>query len=61
MVPFIENSELLASIKAGGLGMVIGGIFAILGYTPPSPDNLTGIMGIVGIYLGWVMVVHFIK
>ena len=61
MIPLIEKSTLITSLQTGGLGIIIGGIFAIFGYKPPSPDNLAGILGIVGIYVGWLLVGHFIK
>jgi len=28
---------------------------------PPSPDNIIGIMGIVGIFLGWVIMGYYFK
>ena len=61
MIPDLEKNVLLASLQSGGLGIIIGSIFAILGFKPPSPDNLSGILGIVGIYIGWVLMGHFIK
>ena len=61
MIPTIEKTLLISSLQAGILGIIIGGIFSIFGYKPPSPDNLAGILGIVGIYAGFVLVGHFIK
>ena len=61
MIPIIEKSTLITSLQTGGLGIIFGGIFALFGYKPPSPDNLAGILGIVGIYAGWLLVGHFIK
>ena len=61
MIPVFEKNALLSSLQSGGLGMFIGGIFALLGFKPPSPDNLAGILGIVGIYIGWGIVGHIIK
>ena len=61
MISFIEKNVLLSSFQSGGLGILIGGIFAMIGFKPPSPDNLAGILGIVGIYVGWALVGHFIK
>ncbi len=61
MIPLIEKSTLITSLQTGGLGIIIGGIFALFGYKPPSPDNLAGIFGIVGIYAGFVLVGYFVK
>ena len=61
MMPLIEKSTLITLLQTGGLGIIIGGIFSLFGYKPPSPDNLAGILGIVGIYVGWLLVGHFIK
>ncbi len=61
MIPTINNTIVITSLQTGALGMIIGGIFALFSYKPPSPDNLAGIMGIVGIYIGFVLVGHFIK
>ena len=56
-----DKNILLSSLQSGGLGMFIGVIFSMLGFKPPSPDNLAGILGIVGIYAGWALVGYFIK
>ena len=61
MDQLFNKSELVSALQSGGLGAAIGALFAIVGFKPPSPDNLTGIMGIVGIFLGWVAVGHFFK
>ena len=61
MPPLIEKNALLSALQSGGLGMLLGGIFSMFGFKPPSPDNLSGILGIVGIYVGWVLVGHFFK
>ena len=55
------KSELVSALQSGALGVAIGGIFAIAGFKPPSPDNLAGIFGIIGIFLGWVIVGQFFK
>ena len=61
MIPIFEKNVLFSSLQSGGLGIIIGAIFAMMRFKPPSPDNLSGILGIVGIYVGWVLVRHFIK
>lgn len=43
----IQNAEALA------VGAVVGVIFARLHLPIPAPPTLTGILGIVGIYLGY--------
>ncbi|MFB6114619.1 MAG: XapX domain-containing protein [Halodesulfurarchaeum sp.] len=35
-------------------GLVTGGVFAFLEVPIPAPPNLAGVMGIVGIYLGYI-------
>ena len=37
-------------------GIVTGGVFAFLDVPIPAPPNLAGVMGIVGIYLGDVII-----
>ena len=61
MISLIEKSTLITSLQTGGLGIIIGGIFALFGFKPPSPDNLAGILGIVGIYAGFVLAGYFVK
>ena len=61
MEQLFNKLEIVSALKSGGLGVVIGAIFAIAGFKPPSPDNLTGIMGIFGIFLGWAGIGHFLK
>ena len=61
MIPAFEKHALLLALQSGGLGILVGGIFAMLGFKPPSPDNLAGILGIIGIYVGWVCLGQFIK
>ena len=53
--------ELISAFKAGLLGLLVGGIFAVMKFNPPSPDNLSGIFGIIGIFLGWILVNYFIN
>ena len=61
MPTIIEKNVLFSALQSGGLGMLLGGIFSMFGFKPPSPDNLSGILGIIGIYAGWVLVGHFFK
>ena len=48
-----SNQEILSAIKSLGLGFVVGSVFALFKFKPPSPETLSGILGIVGIFLGW--------
>lgn len=40
-------------------GMVVGIIFSAASFPIPAPPKLAGIMGIVGIYLGYQLVQHW--
>ena len=57
----INKNELYLALQSCGLGVVVGALFAIFGFKPPSPDNIVGIMGVVGIFLGWVIMGHYFK
>ena len=61
MQEIVSKTELLSALQSGALGLVVGVIFAIFGFKPPSPDNLSGIMGIIGIFSGWVLGDYFLK
>lgn len=40
-------------------GMAVGAVFAMLKLPVPAPSNLAGVMGIVGIFLGFILVRRF--
>ena len=40
-------------------GFLTGAVFRFLNVPIPAPPNLAGILGIVGIYLGYVVLDHF--
>ena len=61
MDQLFNKPDFLSALQSGGLGAMIGAIFAIVGLRPPSPDNLAGIMGIIGIFIGWVVVGYCFK
>ena len=61
MNELFSTPELLSALKAGLLGLVVGGIFAVMKLNPPSPDNLPGIFGIMGIFLGWFSINYFLN
>lgn len=37
-------------------GMAVGSIFALLKFPIPAPSNAAGIAGVVGVYLGLVLI-----
>jgi len=45
------NQAILAAIS----GLIVGGLFSFLNLPIPAPPTLSGVMGIVGIYLGFVI------
>ena len=61
MNELLNRSELIYALQSGALGIAVGVVFSIFGFKPPSPDNLTGIMGIIGIFAGWVFGSYFLK
>ncbi len=46
----------LLSILALGTGLIAGAVFALLNVPIPAPPELAGVMGIVGIFLGYRLV-----
>ena len=61
MNELLNKSEFLSAVQSGALGLTIWAIFAIIGFKPPSPDNLAGIAGIIGIFIGWAAIGYFFK
>lgn len=39
-------------------GGVVGAVFAAAGATVPAPPNIPGVLGVVGITLGYMAVAH---
>lgn len=37
-------------------GLVVGSAFALVGATAPAPPSVAGVMGVVGITLGYLLV-----
>ena len=46
------NQVLISTVT----GLIVGGLFSILNLPIPAPPTLSGIMGIVGIYLGFLLI-----
>jgi XapX domain-containing protein len=61
MQEILSKPEWLSALQSGVLGLTVGVVFSIFGFKPPSPDNLSGIMGIIGIFSGWVLGDYFLK
>ena len=61
MDQFFNKTEFYFALQSCGLGVIIGAFFAIFGLRPPSPDNIMGIMGVVGIFLGWAIMGYYLK
>jgi len=42
------------------VGLVVGAIFSLLKLDIPAPNSLNGVLGIVGLFLGYILVKRFI-
>ncbi|ADO77468.1 XapX domain-containing protein [Halanaerobium praevalens] len=49
------NEALLATFS----GLIVGSLFSFLKLPIPAPPTLSGIMGIIGIYLGFMLTKTF--
>ncbi|MCK8817835.1 DUF1427 family protein [Natroniella sulfidigena] len=45
------NQALISTLS----GAVVGALFSFLSLPVPAPPNLAGVMGVVGIYLGFII------
>jgi len=54
-------SNLIEIIKSFGTGFVVGVVFALLHLPIPAPSVLAGVMGIVGIFMGYVLIKNLLK
>ena len=61
MNQLFSKIELLSALQAMVLGMGIGALFAFFKIKPPSPDTIAGIFGVMGIFIGWVIVRYFFQ
>ena len=61
MNEIFSRPELILALQSGVLGLIVGAVFAVFGFKPPSPDNLAGIMGIIGIFAGWALTPYFLQ
>lgn len=42
--------------QALALGGVVGAVFALARLPVPAPQTIAGVMGIVGLYVGWTLI-----
>lgn len=47
--------------KSLGVGLIFGVLVSFLRLPLPAPPTLAGVMGIVGLYFGYLLVSQFIK
>ena len=45
--------EILISL---GAGVTVGGVFSLVGAAVPAPPNLPGLLGVVGLTIGYTLV-----
>ena len=45
-------------IMATVTGVAVGALFAFLKLPVPAPPTLAGLMGIVGIFIGYILMTH---
>lgn len=61
MIDLINQINWFQMLKAIGLGMIVGGIFGVLKIEPPSPNNIIGVLGIAGLWLGWSLIHSYLQ
>ncbi|OCL25675.1 XapX domain-containing protein [Orenia metallireducens] len=49
------NQMLMATIS----GLIVGALFGFLNLPIPAPPNLAGVLGIIGIYIGFILIKSF--
>ena len=42
------------------VGLIVGVIFSLLKVDLPAPNTLNGVLGIVGLFLGYILVKRFL-
>ncbi len=51
--------SVIVALVALGTGLIAGVVFGLLGVPIPAPPELAGILGIVGIFVGYKLVQYF--
>ncbi len=52
---------MLELAKAFGTGVIVGVVFTLLKLPIPAPPVLAGVLGIVGVFVGFLLVKTFMK
>lgn len=47
---------MMKALMALGTGAAAGGVFAVLDLPVPAPPTIAGLMGIAGLFMGYVVV-----
>ena len=55
------NNTIIEILKSFGTGIACGVAFSLLKLPIPAPGVLAGVVGIIGIFLGYVLIKFFIK
>ena len=54
-----KMSDLLEIVRSFVAGATLGAIFVALRLPIPAPPNLAGVVGIIGVFVGFVVMSHF--
>ena len=54
-------NNILQILESLGTGMLVGIVFSLLRLPIPAPGVLAGVMGIIGIFCGYLLVGYFVK
>ena len=46
------------ALLAGGFGLLVGGLFALVRQPIPAPPTIAGALGVIGVTLGFMFVNH---
>lgn len=55
------REQAITILQSFGAGLFCGVLFAALKLPIPAPPVIAGIMGIIGIFIGYIIIAHFIK
>ncbi|MAJ44270.1 MAG: hypothetical protein CMF96_05940 [Candidatus Marinimicrobia bacterium] len=61
MIENIFKTDFFLTFKSFLLGGLVGAIFAFFKFKPPAPETISGLFGIIGIFLGWWVISHFLS